>query len=269
MLDAAGYMRSLVGIVDDIDGVSITPEALSHLATLDPASLPLIEGNPRIGACLANVGKLIGIGLNYSDHAAEANLPVPTEPITFLKATSAISGPYDPVEMPDNAEKLDWEVELAFAIGTRAKHVSQADALSHVAGYLICNDVSERCWQAEREGQWTKGKSHDTFAPIGPWLVTADEVPDSGKLGMRLDVNGVTRQNGSTETLIFSVAYVVSYLSQFMTLEPGDIITTGTPPGVGLGMKPQVWLKPGDEMELWVDGLGYQKQTVTALKTGA
>jgi 2-keto-4-pentenoate hydratase/2-oxohepta-3-ene-1,7-dioic acid hydratase in catechol pathway len=269
ILDVDGGIRSLVGVVDDINGAAITPDALSRLATLDPKTLPLVEGEPRIGPCLGNVGKLIGIGLNYSDHAAESGLPVPSEPITFLKATTAISGPYDPVEMPEHAEKLDWEVELAFAIGTRAKHVSEAKALEYVAGYLICNDVSERCWQAERQGQWTKGKSHDTFAPIGPWLVTADEVPESGRLGMRLDVNGETRQNGSTETLIFSVAHVVSYLSQFMTLEPGDIITTGTPPGVGLGMKPQVWLEPGDEMELWIDGLGYQKQTVTALRSGS
>ncbi|WP_420133830.1 fumarylacetoacetate hydrolase family protein [Rhodopseudomonas sp.] len=262
LIDHAGALRSLAGVVNDIDGAALSPEGLAKLAALDTQSLPLAPSGVRIGPCVGRVGKLIGIGLNYSDHAAESGLPVPTEPIVFMKATSSISGPYDPVEIPADAEKTDWEVELAFVIGTRAKKVSEADALKHVAGYCIVNDVSERAWQIERQGQWTKGKSHDTFSPMGPWLVTADEIPDAGNLGMRLDVNGVRRQNGSTRTMIFGVAYLVSYLSRFMTLHPGDVITTGTPPGVGLGMKPQVYLKPNDVMRLEIDGLGYQQQTV-------
>ena len=204
--------------------------------------------------------KLIGIGLNYSDHAAESGLDVPSEPIVFLKATTAISGPYDDVELPKGAEKVDWEIELAFVIGTRAKNVSEADAMAHVAGYTIVNDVSERAWQAERQGQWTKGKSHDTFAPMGPWLVTADEIADPHDLGMRLDVDGERRQDGTTRTLIFGIPHLVSYLSHFMTLEPGDVVTTGTPPGVGLGMRPQVWLQDGQIMRLEIDGLGVQEQ---------
>lgn len=264
LLDAEGTLRDLSGEVDDIDGAMLGADSLARLRALDPASLPAVTGTPRIGACVGRVGKLIGIGLNYSDHAAETGMAIPSEPITFLKATSAISGPYDPVLRPDHAEKLDWEVELGFVIGTRARRVSEADALSHVAGYTIVNDVSERCWQAERQGQWTKGKSHDTFAPIGPWLVTADEIADPHDLGMRLDVNGVRRQDGSSATLIFGIAHLVHYLSQFMTLEPGDIVTTGTPPGVGMGMSPQVWLQDGDVMRLEIDGLGYQEQTVMA-----
>lgn len=264
LLDADGTLRDLSGEVDDIDGAMLGADSLARLRALDPASLPAVTGTPRIGACVGRVGKLIGIGLNYSDHAAETGMAIPSEPITFLKATSAISGPYDPVLRPDHAEKLDWEVELGFVIGTLARRVSEADALSHVAGYTIVNDVSERCWQAERQGQWTKGKSHDTFAPIGPWLVTADEIADPHDLGMRLDVNGVRRQDGSSATLIFGIAHLVHYLSQFMTLEPGDIVTTGTPPGVGMGMSPQVWLQDGDVMRLEIDGLGHQKQTVMA-----
>lgn len=262
LIDQAGALRSLAGVVSDIDGAALSPQGLAELAALDTASLPLAPSGVRIGPCVGSVGKLIGIGLNYSDHAAESGLPVPTEPIVFMKATSSISGPYDAVEIPADAEKTDWEVELAFVIGTRAKKVAEADALKHVAGYCIINDVSERAWQIERQGQWTKGKSHDTFSPMGPWLVTANEIPDAGNLGMRLDVNGVRRQNGSTRTMIFGVAYLVSYLSRFMTLHPGDVITTGTPPGVGLGMKPPVYLKPGDVMRLEIDGLGYQQQTV-------
>ena len=262
ILDQTGALRSLSGVVHDIDGVALSPDGLARLAALDIAKLPLAPPGVRIGPCVGGVGKLIGIGLNYSDHAAESGLPVPTEPIVFMKATSSISGPYDPVEIPADAEKTDWEVELAFVIGTRAKNVSEADALKHVAGYCIVNDVSERAWQIERQGQWTKGKSHDTFSPMGPWLVTADEIADAGNLGMRLDVNGVSRQNGSTRTMIFGVAHLVSYLSRFMTLHPGDVITTGTPPGVGLGMKPPLYLKVGDVMRLEIDGLGHQQQTV-------
>lgn len=262
LLDSQGRIRSLANVVDDIDGTAIAPASLARIDALDPTDLPLVGEDMRIGPCLTNVGKLIGIGLNYSDHAAEAGLPVPGEPITFLKATSSISGPYDPVEIPDAATKTDWEVELAFAIGTRAKRVTRDTAMQHVSGYMILNDVSERGWQLEREGQWTKGKSHDTFAPIGPWLVTADEIGDPGNLRLTLEVNGIRRQDGSTKTLIFGIAELVSYLSRFMTLEPGDIVTTGTPPGVGLGMKPPVYLKPGDVMALTIEGLGHQQQTV-------
>ena len=264
MLDAEGRVRSLAGIVADIDGAAISPEGLSRLRAIDPASLPLADQGARLGPCLGNVGKLIGIGLNYSDHAAESNLPIPREPIVFMKATSCIAGPFDPVELPPGAVKTDWEVELAFAIGTRAKNVAEADALAHVAGYFILNDISERAWQAEREGQWTKGKSHDGFGPMGPWFVSADEIADPGDLAMTLDVSGVRRQDGSTRTMIFGIATLVSYLSQFMTLHPGDVVTTGTPPGVGLGMRPQVWLKDGDVMRLEIQGLGHQEQHVQA-----
>lgn len=262
MLDAQGHVRSLAGIVSDIDGDTISPEGLAKLRAIDPASLPLADAGARLGPCLGNVGKLIGIGLNYSDHAAESNLPIPREPIVFMKATSCIAGPYDPVILPPDAKKADWEVELAFAIGTRANNVSEADALSHVAGYFILNDISERAWQTEREGQWTKGKSHDGFGPMGPWFVSADEIVDPGALAMTLDVNGVRRQDGTTRTMIFGVATLVSYLSRFMTLHPGDVVTTGTPPGVGLGMRPQVWLKDGDVMRLDIQGLGHQEQRV-------
>lgn len=262
ILDAEGRVRSLEGHVDDINGDALSPEVLARLAALDPASLPSVPEGTRLGPCLARPGKLIGIGLNYSDHAAESNLPIPNEPIVFMKATSSIAGPYDDVILPRGAKKADWEVELAFVIGRPAKHVAEADALSHVAGYLICNDISERAWQTEREGQWTKGKSYDGFAPLGPWLVTADEISDPGDLRMTLDVSGQRRQDGSTRTMIFGVATLVTYLSQFMTLEPGDIVTTGTPPGVGLGMRPQVWLKDGDVMRLEIEGLGHQQQHV-------
>jgi 2,4-diketo-3-deoxy-L-fuconate hydrolase len=262
IIDQSGAVRNLTGIVSDIGGAAVSPEGLAKLRALDLTKLPLAPRDARIGPCVGRVGKLVGIGLNYSDHAAEAGLPVPTEPIVFLKATSSISGPYDPVKIPADAVKTDWEVELAFVIGTRAKNVSQANALKHVAGYCIVNDVSERAWQIERQGQWTKGKSHDTFSPMGPWLVTSDEIIDSGNLGMRLNVNDVSRQDGSTKTMIFDVAHLVSYLSVFMTLHPGDVVTTGTPPGVGLGMKPQMYLKIGDVMRLEIDGLGHQQQTV-------
>lgn len=262
LLDAEGRIRSLEGHVADIGPEALSPETLRGLASLDPATLPEVAAGTRLGPCVGGIGKLIGIGLNYSDHAEESGLPVPSEPIVFLKATSSISGPHDDVRIPADAVKTDWEVELAFVIGTKAKRVSEAEAMDHVAGYLICNDVSERAWQAERQGQWTKGKSHDTFAPLGPWMVTRDEITDPQDLAMRLWVNGVPRQNGSTRTMIFGVAHLVSYLSHFMTLHPGDVITTGTPPGVGLGMKPQLYLKTGDVMRLEIDGLGQQEQTV-------
>lgn len=257
-----GTLRDLSGVIADIDGTTLSPEALDRLRGVDPASLPALPDTTRIGACVGHVGKFIGIGLNYSDHAEEAGMPIPREPIIFHKATTCIAGPYDDVILPPSALKTDWEVELAFVIGTRAKHVPEADALAHVAGYCIVNDISDRAWQAEREGQWTKGKSYDGFGPMGPWLVTADEVPDPGDLAMTLDVSGVRRQDGSTRTMIFGVATLVSYLSEFMTLEPGDVVTTGTPPGVGLGMRPQVWLKDGDVMRLEIAGLGHQEQTV-------
>lgn len=262
ILDSAGKIRSLAGDLREIDGAALSPEGLARIAALDAETLPLAPEGARIGACLPRPGKLVAIGLNYSDHAAEAGMTVPKEPVIFHKATSAIAGPYDDLILPPDAVKTDWEVELAFVIGTRAKRVSQAQALSHVAGYLICNDISERSWQAEREGQWTKGKCHDGFAPLGPWLVTADEVADPGNLSMSLHVNGIARQQGSTRTMVFGVAEITSYLSQFMTLEPGDIITTGTPPGVGLGMKPQVFLKDGDVMRLEIEGLGHQETRV-------
>ncbi len=265
LLDDKGALRDLTSVVDDINGAALSRDTLARLAALDVATLPQVAGRPRLGPCVADVGKLIGIGLNYSDHAAESGMRPPSEPITFMKATTAICGPYDDVQIPHGADKTDWEVELAFVIGTRAKNVDEAHALDHVAGYCICNDVSERSWQIEREGQWMKGKSHDTFAPLGPWLVTADELPDPGALAMTLDVNGVRRQTGSSATLIFGIAHLVSYLSRFMTLEPGDVVTTGTPPGVGMGMKPQVFLKPGDVMHLTIEGLGHQQQTVTRL----
>ncbi|WP_457939837.1 fumarylacetoacetate hydrolase family protein [Mesorhizobium sp. 10J20-29] len=262
LIDATGTVRSLAGIVADIGPSVLSDEQLARLRDLDTSSLPAVDEGTRLGPCLAGIGKIVGIGLNYSDHAAESGLPVPTEPIVFQKATSAISGPYDPVRIPPDAVKTDWEVELAFVIGKTARNVPESRAMEHVAGYAILNDVSERAWQTERQGQWMKGKSHDTFAPIGPWLVTRDEVADPQDLGMRLSVNGTMRQDGSTRTMIFGVAYLVSYLSQFMTLQPGDVVTTGTPPGVGLGMKPPVYLKPGDVMRLEIDGLGHQQQEV-------
>jgi 2-keto-4-pentenoate hydratase/2-oxohepta-3-ene-1,7-dioic acid hydratase in catechol pathway len=262
LLDDGGIVRDLSNHIDDINGAALAESVLSRLAALDPRTLPAVDKTERIGACVARPGKLLGIGLNYSDHAAESGLPLPKQPIIFHKATSAISGPYDPVLLPPGATKLDWEVELAFAIGTRARHVTERDALKYVAGYCICNDVSERAWQIEREGQWTKGKSYDTFAPLGPWLVTKDEISSLDSLALTLVVNADRRQNGTSATLIFKIPQIVSYLSQFMTLEPGDIITTGTPPGVGLGMKPPLYLKAGDVMRLEITGLGHQKQIV-------
>ncbi|MBO6604691.1 MAG: fumarylacetoacetate hydrolase family protein [Roseicyclus sp.] len=265
LIDRNGGIRALDGIVGDIDANALGPASLARISDLDPTALPLVEGTPRIGPCVARPGKMVAIGLNYSDHAEEANMPIPTEPITFLKATSAISGPYDDVLLPPEATKTDWEVELAFVIGTTARRVGEADAMAHVAGYCIVNDVSDRGWQLERQGQWTKGKSHDTFAPTGPWLVTADEIGDPGALGMRLWVDGKLRQDGSTATMIFNVPHLVSYLSHVMTLEAGDIVTTGTPPGVGMGLKPPVYLEPGQAMRLEIDGLGHQESRVVAL----
>lgn len=265
ILDAQGAIRDLSGAVGDIDGAALSPEGLGKLRALNVDSLPKISGTPRLGAPIAGVGKLVAIGLNYSDHAKEANQPIPNEPIIFMKATTSICGPNDNVVLPRDSKKSDWEVELAFVMGRTAKYVSEADALDHVAGYLICNDVSERHWQLERGPTWDKGKGFDTFAPLGPWVVTADEIRDPQNLAMWLDVNGKRMQTGNTKTMIFSVAKLVSYISQCMTLKPGDVVTTGTPPGVGLGIKPNpVFLKAGDAMRVGIDGLGEQRQQVTA-----
>jgi 2-keto-4-pentenoate hydratase/2-oxohepta-3-ene-1,7-dioic acid hydratase in catechol pathway len=264
LLDADGTIRDLSKHVADIGGKALDPASLAGLSKLDPKSLPAVPGSPRIGACVAGVGKFICIGLNYSDHAAETGATVPSEPIIFMKASSTIVGPNDDVLIPRGSEKTDWEVELGVVIGKTAKYVSEADALDYVAGYCLTNDVSERAFQIERQGQWTKGKSCDTFGPIGPWLVTKDEVADPQNLKMWLKVNGETMQNGSSETMVYGVAHLVSYLSQFMSLHPGDIISTGTPPGVGLGQKPPRYLKAGDVVELGIEGLGTQKQTFRA-----
>jgi 2-keto-4-pentenoate hydratase/2-oxohepta-3-ene-1,7-dioic acid hydratase in catechol pathway len=262
MLDKDGVLRDLSSVVQDIDGGALSDRSLDQIRTHDPDRFPHLDANQRIGPCVGGIGKLICVGLNYTDHAAETNNPIPTEPIIFNKAITAVCGPDDDVEKPRGSSKLDWEIELAIVIGTRAKYVAQADAMNHVAGFAVFNDVSERHFQIERLGQWTKGKSHDTFGPLGPWLVTRDEIEDPGNLDMELKVNGQTRQKGSTRTLIFSVPHVVSYISQFMTLEPGDVIPTGTPPGVGAGMKPPTFLEVGDVMELEIQGLGRQRQRV-------
>jgi len=259
--DASGTIRDLSGVVADIDGTTLGAESLAKLAGLDPASLPAVSGNPRLGACVGHVGKFICIGLNYADHAAESGMAVPPEPVIFMKCTSAICGPNDDVEIPRTSEKTDWEVELGVVIGKHSKYVDEKDAMDHVAGYCVINDVSERAFQAERAGQWTKGKSHDTFGPIGPWLVTKDEVADPQNLAMWLEVDGHRFQDGSTRTMVYQVPHLVSYLSQFMSLQPGDIISTGTPPGVGMGVKPDpVYLKPGQTMKLGIEGLGEQTQ---------
>lgn len=264
ILDADGKIRDLSGHVSDIGGKAISPEGLAELAKIDLSTLPVIEAGERVGACVAGTGKFICIGLNFSDHAAETGATVPPEPVIFMKATSAICGPFDNVLIPRGSEKTDWEVELGVVIGKTAKYVSEADALDHVAGYCVSHDVSERAFQTERSGQWTKGKSCDTFGPIGPWLVTKDEIADPQNLGMWLKVNGESMQDGSSKTMVYGVANVVSYLSQFMSLQPGDVISTGTPPGVGLGMNPQRFLKAGDVVELGIEGLGTQKQTFVA-----
>jgi 2-keto-4-pentenoate hydratase/2-oxohepta-3-ene-1,7-dioic acid hydratase in catechol pathway len=262
LLDKDGRVRDLSGIIADISGETIGPKSLSRLGKIKPESLPLVRGNPRIGACVANPQKFIAIGLNYSDHAAESNLPVPPEPVVFTKHVSCISGPNDDVTLPPRSKKSDWEVELGVVIGTRAKNIKKKDAMAHVAGYCTVNDLSEREFQIERSGQWTKGKSYDTFGPIGPWLVTTDEIKDPQKLNLWLELNGKKVQDGTTKTMVFGVAHIVAYLSEFFTLMPGDVITTGTPPGVGMGMKPPRFLKPGDVMRICVEGLGVQQQTV-------
>ena len=263
LVDADGHIRDLSDVVVDIAGANLSPESLARLAALDPEALPLAPEGVRLGACVGRVGKFVAIGLNYADHAAEAGMALPKEPVVFLKATSCISGPNDDVVLPRGWTKPDWEVELGVVIGTEARYVSVEAALDHVAGYCVVNDVSERAFQAERGGTWDKGKGCDTFGPIGPWLVTRDEVADPQALRLWLSVDDVTRQDGTTANMIFPVAELVSYVSQFMSLQPGDIITTGTPAGVGLGLKPEpVFLKPGEVMRLGIDGLGEQCQTV-------
>ena len=263
MLDRDGAIRCLSGVIRDIDGFALSDAALAMIAGIDPSTLPVVGGNPRIGPCVARPTNYVCIGLNYADHAAEAGMPVPKEPIIFLKSLSAFSGPNDDVKVPRGSKKLDWEVELGIVIGKRSSYVPEHDWASHVAGYCVCNDVSEREYQIERGGTWDKGKGCDTFGPTGPWMVTRDEVPDPQKLTLWTEVNGKRMQNGSTATMIFGVAKIVSYVSHFITLQPGDVIATGTPPGVGSGIKPQpVFLKAGDEMRLSVDGLGVQAQRV-------
>jgi ureidoglycolate lyase len=269
LLDSEGKIRDLSDVVSDIAGDVLTDAGLATVRAIDPASLPLVQGDPRIGPCVGNIGKFVCIGLNYVDHALESNLPVPAEPIVFNKWTSAVCGPNDGVEIPRGAKKTDWEVELGVVIGKPCKYVDEAHALDHVAGYCVINDLSEREWQTERGGTWDKGKGCDTFGPVGPWLVTKDEVPDPQTLSMWLDVNGQRMQTGNTKTMIFGVVDIVSYMSRFMTLLPGDIITTGTPPGVGMGKQPPIFLKPWDVMALGIDGLGEQRQEVIAWRSVA
>jgi len=264
LLDMDGRIRDLSSIVSHIDSGLLAPARLEHLSRFDPVKLPLVRGAPRLGVPYTGIGKFIGIGLNYSDHAAEAGMEVPSEPIVFLKATTSITGPNDGIVLPKGSTKVDWEVELGVVIGTRAQYVDEADALRHVAGYCVVNDVSERNFQLERGSQWDKGKGCDSFGPIGPYLVTAASIADPQDLNMWLDVNGEPRQRGSTRTMVFGVAKLVSYVSQFMTLMPGDIIATGTPPGVGLGRKPPQFLKPGDVVTLGIEGLGEQRSRVAA-----
>jgi 2-keto-4-pentenoate hydratase/2-oxohepta-3-ene-1,7-dioic acid hydratase in catechol pathway len=264
MLDNDGAIRDLSAVIPDLAGDALAPASLSRLAMLDLEELPVIDGEQRLGAPIGGTGKFICIGLNYADHAAESGMDVPPEPVIFMKATSAMCGPNDPIIIPRGSEKTDWEVELAVIIGKPAKYVTEDDAMDYVAGYAVTNDVSERSFQAERAGQWTKGKSCDNFGQIGPWLVTPDEIDDPQDLGMWLKVNDETMQNGSSKTMVYGVSFLVHYLSQFMTLHPGDVISTGTPPGVGLGMKPPRYLKAGDVVELGIDGLGRQRQDVIA-----
>jgi 2-keto-4-pentenoate hydratase/2-oxohepta-3-ene-1,7-dioic acid hydratase in catechol pathway len=260
VLDAQNNLRDLSSVIDDVAGDVLGDASLAKLRALDISKLPILDSATRIGPCVGKIGKFICIGLNFSDHAAEAGMKLPTQPIVFMKATSAVCGPNDDIEIPRGSEKTDWEVELGIVIGKTAKYIDQANALDYVAGYCLINDVSERTFQLEHEGQWTKGKSHDTFGPIGPWLVTKDEIKDPQNLGMWLEVNGRRFQNGNSNTMVFGVAYVVAYLSKYMTLQPGDVISTGTPPGVGSGQRPQVFLKRGDVVHLGIDGLGEQKQ---------
>jgi 2-keto-4-pentenoate hydratase/2-oxohepta-3-ene-1,7-dioic acid hydratase in catechol pathway len=261
VLDEEGAVRDLSRHVSDLRGDTFLPDQLAKLKSLKLSDLPKVADTPRIGPCVAGVGKIICVGLNYSDHAAESNMAVPTEPVLFMKATSSIIGPNDEVEIPPGSEKTDWEVELGVVIGKPGRYISEERALEHIAGYCVVNDVSERAYQLERGGQWDKGKGCDTFAPIGPWLVTPDEVPDPQNLDMWLEVDGQRYQKGNTRTMVFGVAHLVSYISQFMSLQSGDIISTGTPPGVGMGQKPPVYLKPGQIMRLGIDGLGMQQQT--------
>ena len=268
LLDKSGQLRDLSAMVPDLAGEALFPHSLERLAALNPNSLPLVPGAHRFGPCVSQTGKFICIGLNYSDHAAETGNPAPAEPVIFMKATSAIIGPNDNVVIPRHSKKTDWEVELGVVIGSHAKYTSEANALQHVAGYCVINDLSERAFQLESTGQWTKGKSADTFGPIGPWLVTKDEVPDPQNLKMWLKVNEHQYQNGNSKTMIFTVAHIVSYLSCFMSLHPGDIISTGTPPGVGMAQKPPTFLKPGDKIQLGIQGLGEQSQTVIADPAG-
>ncbi|MDA7963668.1 fumarylacetoacetate hydrolase family protein [Ruegeria sp.] len=262
LLDSEGAIRDLSGVIGDVSGDMLSDAGLARLRDVDPSTLPLVEDAPRLGPCVGHVGKFICIGLNYADHAAESGMALPEEPVIFAKATSSICGPNDDVIIPRGSKKTDWEVELGVVIGTEAKYVSEEDALNHVAGYCVINDLSERDFQMHRSGQWIKGKSADTFGPIGPWLVTRDEIADPQNLSMYLEVNGHRYQDGSTRTMHFGVATIVSHLSQFMSLQPGDVIATGTPPGVGLGQNPQIYLQPGDVMELGIAGLGVQRQVV-------
>jgi len=265
MIDADGTLRDLSAHVTDLKGSTLGDDSIAKLRTLDPTTLPAVQGNPRMGACVGDIGKFMCIGLNYADHAAETGADIPEHPILFMKANSAITGPNDDVMMPRGSTKTDWEVELGVVIGKAAKYVSEEEALDYVAGYCLCNDVSERHFQTSLTGQWTKGKSCDTFGPTGPWLVTRDEVEDPQNLDMWLDINGKRMQTGNTKTMIFTVAQIISHLSQLFTLHPGDVISTGTPPGVGMGMKPEpVYLKDGDVMELSIQGLGVQRQNVRA-----
>lgn len=264
MLDADGKIRSLEGVIDDLAGDALSDASIKKIGALDPTTLPEVDASTRIGPCVTGVGKIMCIGLNYSDHAAESGMEVPPEPVIFMKATSAISGPNDNVVIPRNSKKSDWEVELGVVIGKHAKYVSESEALNYIAGYCVVNDLSEREFQVERSGQWVKGKSCDTFAPLGPWLVTRDEVADPQNLNMWLELNGDKVQDGSTKTMVYGVAHLISYLSQFMSLHPGDVISTGTPPGVGLGMDPPRYLVPGETMRVGIEGLGEQNQTTVA-----
>ena len=262
LVDPEGVLRDLSGQLADLHLPTLRLEGMARLRRLDPATLPRVRGTPRLGLPYTGISKFVGIGLNYRDHAAEAGLPVPSEPIVFMKATTCLTGPYDPIELPPGSQKTDWEVELGIVLGRTARRLTEAEALSYVAGYCVVNDVSERAWQMERGGTWDKGKGFDSFGPVGPWLVTADEVPDPQALPMWLDVNGEPRQRGHTSTMIFGAARLVSYLSQCMTLLPGDLIATGTPPGVGMGRKPPQYLRAGDVVTLGIDGLGVQRQEV-------
>lgn len=264
LLDAAGVMRDLSAVVPDLSGDALRSASIARLRQIDPSTLPRVDGSPRLGPCVGRVGKFICVGLNYADHAAESNMPVPAEPVLFMKATSAVVGPNDDVVIPRGSQKTDWEVELGVVIGEPAKYVTEADALKHVAGYCVVNDLSERTFQLEGTGQWVKGKSADTFGPIGPWLVTPDEITDWQHLDMWLEVDGQRRQQGSTKTMVYGVPFLVSYISRFMSLQPGDVISTGTPPGVGHGQKPPVYLRAGQQMRLSVAGLGEQTQRVVA-----